>query len=74
MQPFEKHEGFEEVGRAHKKGGTMIDKYATIDSWTYDHFTEARENLQQVTTRNLQQWAMAAASQFENFDFKASLS
>lgn len=57
-----------------KKGGTMIDKYTTIDSWTYDRFTEARENLQQVTTRNLQQWALAAASQFENFDFKASLS
>lgn len=33
---------------------------------------EAQENLQQVTTRNLQQWA--AASQFENFHFKTSLS
>jgi len=57
-----------------KKGGTIIDKYTTIDSWTYDRFTEARENLQQVTTRNLQQWALAAASQFENFNFKGSLS
>jgi len=57
-----------------KKGGTIIDKYTTIDSWTYDRFVEARENLQQVTTRNLQQWALAAASQFENFNFKSSLS
>ncbi|KAF5294420.1 hypothetical protein FQA39_LY13405 [Lamprigera yunnana] len=38
-----------------KKRGTIIDKYATIDSWTYDCFMEARENLQQATTRNLQQ-------------------
>lgn len=56
-----------------KKGGTIIDKYTTIDSWTYDRFIKARENLQ-VTTRNLQQWALAAASQFENFNFKGSLS
>lgn len=55
-----------------KKGGTSQEKFAIIDSWTYDRFKEARENLQQVTTRNLQQWALAAASQFENFEFKAS--
>lgn len=55
-----------------KSGGTKFDKYATIDSWTYDRFKEARENNQQVTTRNLQQWALSAASQFRNFDFKAS--
>lgn len=55
-----------------KSGGTALDKYTIIDSWTYDRFTEARQINQQVTTRNLQQWALAAASQFENFDFKAS--
>lgn len=55
-----------------KSGGTMIDKYAIIDSWTYDRFTEARQIYQQVTTRNLQQWALSAASQFKNFEFKAS--
>ncbi|XP_071574627.1 uncharacterized protein [Temnothorax nylanderi] len=55
-----------------KHGGTKIDKYSTINSWTYDRFVEARENFQQVTTRNLQQWALTAASQFTNFDFKAS--
>ncbi|KAF5299773.1 hypothetical protein FQA39_LY11443 [Lamprigera yunnana] len=38
---------------------------------TYDRFAESQQNNQQVTTRNLQQWALAAASQFENFDFKA---
>lgn len=53
-------------------GGTKIDKHSIIDSWTYDRFVEARENFQQVTTRNLQQWALSAASQFPNFEFKAS--
>lgn len=55
-----------------KSGGTTSEKYATIDSWTYDRFDEARKNNHQVTTRNLQQWALSAASQFEEFDFKAS--
>lgn len=35
-------------------GGTLIDKYATIDSWTYpiivDHFMEARTECLQVKT------------------------
>lgn len=55
-----------------KRGGTTIDKYNIINSWTYDRFVEARVNYQQVTTRNLQEWALSAASQFENFPFKAS--
>lgn len=55
-----------------KKGGNTFDKYAIIDSWTYDRFLEARENCQQVTTRNLQQWALSAATQFRDFEFKAS--
>lgn len=55
-----------------KKGGTRNDKYHTIDSWTYDRFVEARSCNQQVTTRNLQQWALAAASQFPDLEFKAS--
>lgn len=55
-----------------KKGGTAYDKYSIIDSWTYDRFVEARQHYQQVTTRNLQQWALAAANQFPNFDFKAT--
>jgi len=55
-----------------KHGGTNIDKYSIINSWTYDRFVEARNNYKQVTTRNLQQWALSAASQFENFSFKAS--
>ncbi|XP_044580607.1 uncharacterized protein LOC123262454 isoform X2 [Cotesia glomerata] len=53
-------------------GGTKFDKYHVIDSWTYDRFVEARQNYQQVTTRNLQQWALAAASQFPNLQFTAS--
>jgi len=38
-----------------KRGGTTIDKYTIIDSWTHDRFMEARANYQQITTRNLQQ-------------------
>ncbi|XP_026670698.1 uncharacterized protein LOC108626532 isoform X2 [Ceratina calcarata] len=57
-----------------KSCGTIFDKYALIDSWTYDRFVEARNNYHQVTTRNLQQWALAAAAQFqsESLIFKAS--
>lgn len=55
-----------------KSGGTTIDKYSVIDSWTYDRFVEARQNYQQVTTRDLQQWALSASSQFDGLNFKAS--
>lgn len=55
-----------------KHGGTTIDKYAVIDSWTYNRFKEAREDHQQMTTRNLQEWALNDASQFHDFTFKAS--
>lgn len=55
-----------------KSGGTIFDKYSIIDSWTHDRFREARQVNQQVTTRNLQQWSLSAASQFPNFEFKAS--
>lgn len=54
-----------------RNGGTTKDKYNTIDSWVNDRFTEARQCNQQVTTRNLQQWALAAASQFPDLKFKA---
>lgn len=55
-----------------KKGGNKFDKYTIIDSWTYDRFVEARQNYQQVTTKNLQQWALSAVGQFGDFEFKAS--
>lgn len=55
-----------------KRGGNIFDKYAIIDSWTYDRFIEARQHYHQVTTKNLQQWALSAAGQFEGFEFKAS--
>ncbi|GFW60442.1 HTH CENPB-type domain-containing protein [Trichonephila clavipes] len=54
------------------KGGNTFDKYSLIDSWIYYRFVEARENFHQVTTRNLQQWALSAAGQFKEFEFKAS--
>lgn len=53
-------------------GGSQYDKFYVIDTWTYDRFVEARQNYKQVTTRNLQQWALAAASQFPDIKFKAS--
>ncbi|KAL1493742.1 hypothetical protein ABEB36_009436 [Hypothenemus hampei] len=53
-------------------GGNTFDKYRIIDSWVYDRFVESRQDCQQVTTRNLQQWALTAAGQFKNFNFKAS--
>lgn len=55
-----------------EQGGTRFDKFHVIDSWTYDRFVEMRRNYKQVTTRNLQQWALAAASQFPDLQFKAS--
>lgn len=55
-----------------ENGGNTFDKYSVIDSWTYDRFVEARQSYQQVTTRNLQQWALAAAGQYPDFQFKAS--
>ncbi|GFT57299.1 HTH CENPB-type domain-containing protein [Trichonephila clavipes] len=54
------------------RNGSTKDKYTTIDKWTHDRFVEARQSNQQVTTRNLQQWALAAASQFPDLEFKAS--
>ncbi|KAL1488862.1 hypothetical protein ABEB36_014657 [Hypothenemus hampei] len=53
-------------------GGNTFDKYRIIDSWVYDRFVESRQDCQQVTTRKLQQWALTAAGQFKNFNFKAS--
>ncbi|GFW49552.1 HTH CENPB-type domain-containing protein [Trichonephila clavipes] len=55
-----------------RRGGSTKDKYTTIDKLTHDSFVEARQSNQQVTTRNLQQWALAAASQFPDLEFKAS--
>lgn len=55
-----------------KTGGNTFDKYRIINSWTFDRFVEAREDYQQVTTKNLQQWALSAAGQFGDFKFKAS--
>ena len=55
----------------------IICQYAiwqtTIHSWTLDRFKEAKEKLEQVTTRTLQQRAIAAAQQFlsDIFKFKA---
>lgn len=57
-----------------KKDGTNADKLHIIDTWTYDRFVEARQNNNQVTTRYLQQWALAAVNQFQSnsFSFRAS--
>jgi len=52
---LEKYDALYRWERHIKYGGTIIDKYVVIDSWTYDCFVEARENNLQFTTRNLQQ-------------------
>lgn len=57
-----------------KTRGTKLDKYKTIDSLTYDRFKKARESGQRVTSSILQQWALSAARDFPDLDFKASKS
>lgn len=46
-----------------EEGATLRDKLSMIDKWTYDRFEEARNNLHNVTTRMLQQWALTASIQ-----------
>ncbi|XP_046734590.1 uncharacterized protein LOC124404482 [Diprion similis] len=53
-------------------GGTNKDKFNIIDSCTYDSFVQARQSNQSVTTKHLQQWGLAAASQFPELNFQAS--
>ncbi|XP_025154118.1 uncharacterized protein LOC112588423 [Harpegnathos saltator] len=56
-----------EVARFRKyilSGGNYWDKLQLIKRNVYDRFTEAREQRQLVTRRLLQQWAMAAAVQY----------
>lgn len=45
-----------------------------INKWTYYKFYENRCQKKPVTTRNLQEWALSAASQFANTSFKFSAS
>lgn len=56
-----------------EKGGTQADKYEIINNTTYARFVEARERNEPVTTRSLQQWALAASMQFTDLQFTASL-
>ncbi|KAL1493936.1 hypothetical protein ABEB36_009616 [Hypothenemus hampei] len=53
-----------------QKGGTRMDKLHTIDTETFERFIEARQNLEQVTTRTLQQWALASAFPYINDEFQ----
>ncbi|KAI4492160.1 hypothetical protein M0802_009966 [Mischocyttarus mexicanus] len=55
-------------------GTLLLEDDLFINSWTYYRFEDARNSFQLVTTRNLQEWAFTAASQFqsETFEFKAS--
>jgi hypothetical protein len=57
-----------------KRGRNDNNKYAMINTWTYNQFTEALANKQHVTTWTLQQWGMAASFQFTfpGFPFRAS--
>lgn len=42
--------------------------------WMLDRFVEAKEKLEQVTTRILQQWALACSVQFQSNTFKFTAS
>ena len=55
------------------KGGTQYDKSKISKDWTYKRFIEAREKKIPVYVKNLQEWAIQAAMQFndENFTFTA---
>jgi len=49
-------------------GGTFFHKIDAVKKNVYDRFTDARNQKQLVTRRQLQQWAMAAAAQYRNDD------
>lgn len=69
-----KHKGLLKIWEKDiENGGTVFDKWEMIDKWTFDRFVEARKSMKPVTTRTLQQWALAAAMQYDNFDFTASV-
>ena len=53
-------------------GGTIFEKYEVINDRTIKQFAEARSNLEQVTTRILQQWAMQFAHELGCDQFIAS--
>jgi len=56
-----------------RRGGTLREKCKFIDKWVYDRYREARDSHHQVvTTRTLQEWGLAAATECEHIDFKAS--
>ncbi|CAK9826401.1 hypothetical protein ANTRET_LOCUS4258 [Anthophora retusa] len=57
-------------------GGTKYDKFRHIDKWTYTRFAEARQAYAPVSTRTLQEWAIAAAMPYisDTFRFSASRS
>lgn len=52
------------IKKAVLSGGTFRDKLNTIKTNVYDRFTEARNKNQLVTRRLIQQWAIAAAAQY----------
>ncbi|KAK9295328.1 hypothetical protein QLX08_010314 [Tetragonisca angustula] len=56
------------------KGVGVKESFDYINKYTYDRFTETRNDKRPVTTRMLQQWASAAALPFQSnsFHFTAS--
>lgn len=47
----------------------MQELFEYINKYTYDRFTETRNDKRPVTTRMLQQWASAAALPFQSNSF-----
>ncbi|XP_071639392.1 uncharacterized protein [Temnothorax longispinosus] len=52
-----------------EKGSGVKEKFDLINKWTFDRFVEARQQMQPVSTRMIQQWASQAALQYQGPDF-----
>jgi len=57
-----------------EQGGGVKEKFNMIQKWTFDRFVEARQQMQPILTRTIQQWASQAAIQYQGpeFSFTAS--
>ncbi|CAL8127138.1 unnamed protein product [Orchesella dallaii] len=57
-----------------RRGGTRYEKLKFIDEYTYERFTEARNDFKCIKESNLHSWAIQASQTFQDdtFAFKAS--
>jgi len=57
-----------------EKGYGAKEKYEMINKWTFDRFVEARQQMQPISTKIIQQWASQAALQYQGPDFSFTAS